>query len=485
MATLFGLFIGSVFTFYGLCDMIWYHNVSLGVCVMEVKPLNIDAGSKHGIDPKHIDVLDGIRAISVIIVLIFHFWQQTWISPSFDTPWLEWLGISRFDYTAWARAGYLFVDMMVLISGFLLFLPVARNIIYGEPLQSFKLYYKKRAIRILPSYLLCILVCAILEICEGSFITSAGTFNYRLFFKDLLTHLTFTQTLFQDTYIATRFNVVLWTVAIEVWFYVIFPLVAMFASRWKSDKGGAASSAIMRTVALAVVFIGISHAYIYRFAMDYENLSMVINQFPAFLGCYAVGILGSLAYVAMAKYLRRSSNMSIVATALSLTFIFLIDYLVRDCASSEHAQIWQITERLKLCTVFMCFILSTALSAKWYRWIFSNRFMRYLSAISFNLYIWHQWLAVKFKYVWRIPAWTGSTPPNQLYSQAVVSAQNDSYLQWMREYALVITVASFLVATVVTYLFERPIADLLNGRPSIYNGKLKALVNKRRSKQVN
>ena len=65
------------------------------------------------IDPKHIDVLDGIRAISVIIVLIFHFWQQTWIFPVIKTPFLKFIKIEQIDFSAFAKVGYLFVDMMV------------------------------------------------------------------------------------------------------------------------------------------------------------------------------------------------------------------------------------------------------------------------------------------------------------------------------------------------------------------------------------
>ena len=46
--------------------------------ILNPKPDRADAGKPLGsIDAKYIDVLDGIRAISVIIVLIFHFWQQT------------------------------------------------------------------------------------------------------------------------------------------------------------------------------------------------------------------------------------------------------------------------------------------------------------------------------------------------------------------------------------------------------------------------
>ena len=50
---------------------------------------------KSRIDCRHIDVLDGIRAVSVIIVLIFHFWQQTWIFPVIKTPWLASVGIPK------------------------------------------------------------------------------------------------------------------------------------------------------------------------------------------------------------------------------------------------------------------------------------------------------------------------------------------------------------------------------------------------------
>ena len=42
---------------------------------MEVRILKND----RKIDTKYVDVLDGVRAISIIIVMIFHFWQQTWI----------------------------------------------------------------------------------------------------------------------------------------------------------------------------------------------------------------------------------------------------------------------------------------------------------------------------------------------------------------------------------------------------------------------
>jgi peptidoglycan/LPS O-acetylase OafA/YrhL len=45
------------------------------------------------IDTKRIDVLDGVRALAVFGVLWFHFWQQNWIMPYIDVPFLARLGL--------------------------------------------------------------------------------------------------------------------------------------------------------------------------------------------------------------------------------------------------------------------------------------------------------------------------------------------------------------------------------------------------------
>ena len=47
------------------------------------------------IDYRHVDVVDGIRGLSVLMVLWFHFWQQTWFMPNYPTPFLSFLGITN------------------------------------------------------------------------------------------------------------------------------------------------------------------------------------------------------------------------------------------------------------------------------------------------------------------------------------------------------------------------------------------------------
>lgn len=48
--------------------------------------------------------------------------------------------------------------MMVLISGFLLFLPLMRSIILGEEMSSWKNYARRRIARIVPSYYFAVLL---------------------------------------------------------------------------------------------------------------------------------------------------------------------------------------------------------------------------------------------------------------------------------------------------------------------------------------
>lgn len=430
----------------------------------------------RSVSTKYVDVLDGIRAISVIIVLIFHFWQQTWIFPTIKTPFLGFIGIRQIDFTAFARVGYLFVDMMILISGFLLFLPVARNVLSGEPLEKWRVYFRKRAARILPSYSLCIILLFIYAIAKGKY---AGSYPSAASaaIKDLVYHLLFIHNWTISTYLSTPLNVVLWTLGVEVWFYILFPLIASFIKRRKKEK--TFSRGFIRACTAAAVMTGITAVYIYCYALkpgsglavwldgvlyklhssirsDYP--SMVINQLPAFLGNYAIGMLGAFAYVAMAKRLKRGYLIGAIGTALSILFIVIIVKMVKGCASLQlnDQQIWQLTHRLSLALVFMGFILSTAFSLGFWRFLFSNKVMVFLSAISYNLYIWHQWLAVFIKNDLRLPAWQGDEPPNQWGTPEGRA--------WSWKYALIITLASFGVATLITYLYERPIADRINGK---------------------
>ena len=103
-------------------------------------------------DKLEIGVLYGFRALMVLFVMNFHLWQQSWISQSVV------LFGKRIGFDFWTRSSYLFVDGMILLSGFLLYLPYARQKQEGTSVPSSKRFYFNRLVRILPSYLFAVLM---------------------------------------------------------------------------------------------------------------------------------------------------------------------------------------------------------------------------------------------------------------------------------------------------------------------------------------
>ena len=93
----------------------------------------------------YVESCDGLRTMAVLIVAWFHIWQQSWLFPG-----LTLLG-RDISLDPLVRSGYMWVDMMILISGFCLYLPWARmRYEGGEPARPMD-FYVRRLARIHPS----------------------------------------------------------------------------------------------------------------------------------------------------------------------------------------------------------------------------------------------------------------------------------------------------------------------------------------------
>lgn len=389
------------------------------------------------IDTRHVDVLDGVRALAILCVFWFHLWQQSWLMPYLRMPnWLIQLGLPRvvsFDFIP--RSGFLFVDLLLLLSAFCLFLPHARTVFYGEPVQSVAQFYKKRLVRIVPPYYLSVLAIFFLFALPGGAYASAQEACV-----DLFSTLTFTQTFVPRVLLATRINGVLWTAAVEMQFYVLFPLLARCFRK--------------RPLWTYLGMIAIAEAYLRLFALpNPDGLRATLNQLPAFFGVFANGMLASYAFVWLSTRVGREKRISVPSTAAALLCLFGIYAMQTSVSGAASVQVWQASHRYALSIVFALFLVFAALGARWFRFLFHNWVMTFCAAISYNVYIWHQWIAVQLKQ-WRIPYWEGEQAPN---------LTGDKVWQW--RYTLLVIFASLAVATLLTYLFERPVSRALNARP--------------------
>ncbi len=400
--------------------------------------LGNDQGNE--INSSHIDVLDGIRALAVLIVVWFHIWQQTWIIPAVQTPALSFLGIDSINLDWLPRTGYMMVTMMIFLSGFCLYLPYARHEGNNGPGPSVKQFYRNRVARIVPSYLFSIIVVLIYDIYNCSYTDSGFIMkdNPSFMTKDILSHLTFTFNLFPDVSGNTLLNGVLWTIALEVQFYILFPLIQKCFEK--------------QPVATYIIMNGISYIYTQFATSDPDgNLGFLLHQLPSYLSVYANGFMGAIIFVNIARRFRRDNYIGIISTITSFGCIYVYRMMMLDLASAENLNIWQIENRYAVSILFLVFVISTSLSLSWYRFIFSNKLMRFLSTISFNLYIWHQFLCTAFKKN-RIPYYEGDQYPNEIGDTV-----------WMWKLFLLSFAASFAMAVAATYLIEKPLAKILRG----------------------
>lgn len=381
---------------------------------------------KNG-DVYHVDVLDGLRAVAVLIVLWFHFWQQTWLMPTYVTPFLKWLGISQISPDIFRRVGYLFVDMMVLISAFSLFLPHARTMVMGEKAPSIKRFYQKRAARILPSYYICVAFMFVIAVATQKYSTSA------YMYKDLFSHLSFTKMFWRDTYIYTNLNVVLWTVSLLVMFYAVFPWIAI------------AFRKLPLVVYVAMVGLGLGATFL--MSNKGGDMSMYVNQFPTFLPVFANGMGAAYIYVWFTKKCSWRRLLSPLFTAAAILLVVLIVRLMSNCSLAyPESQRWQMEWRYVLSLAFAGFVLCAAFSIKAFRSIFSNPVAKAFASISFNLYIWHQWIMVQLR-----------SALGYKDGGAVAAAGGNAQLS--------LTVTAFLlslaVAIFMTYCVEKPLSKLI------------------------
>lgn len=374
---------------------------------------------------RHLPELDGMRVLMVFIVSWYHIWQQSWLTPRIGKVSLDFL----------VRAGYVPVDGTILLSGFLLFLPYARAMLCGEPVPDTRMFYRRRFIRVVPSYLF-IITCVFFLIALPYGLYPSPQFLV----KDVFAHLTFTFTFSADTYMSTPLGVACWTLAVEVQAYLLFPFLARAIM-----KRPAVTLPLMAACALAF------RAWCLWSMSDY---ALVVNQLPAFLDVYALGMASAIGFVALEKRLRRPKHplpAALIATALAFLCFWGLTLAMRAQAAEPgytSIQRGQMLRRPLFALLTSGVFLTLPFAVKPVRFLFGNRVMRGLSAISMNYYLIHQIVAVQLRRIGFPPS--QSATPNQA-----------SEMPWQLTYTLCAFGLSLALAWAVTFLVEKPCARFL------------------------
>ena len=167
--------------------------------------------------------LDLLRAIAIVWVMLFHSFLVGGLGPDF--AWLS-------------RFGWAGVDIFFVLSGFLIGTQVLRGLRKGAAF-SFGDFYARRAWRILPAFVVVLALYA----CFPALREAPGLQPWWQF-------VTFTMNVLIDYERNQAFSHA-WSLCVEEHFYLVFPLLAWWLTRW-------ASASRFVAVCAAVVLAGIA-----------------------------------------------------------------------------------------------------------------------------------------------------------------------------------------------------------------------------------
>ena len=375
--------------------------------------------------PPRIDTLDGLRALAALAVMLFHLWQQSWFD--FNPKIAGWvIPLEYFPIT-----GFMGVELFFFISGFCLYYPYARAVSLGEPWPSVRMFFFRRAIKILPSYLFALGFAVLLL--EPKSWPAQGIWHS-------LTHLTFIHNLFPETQMSLM--TVFWTLAVEVQFYLVFPAIALAYRRWPWQ----------------VLALSFSVGALYRFAaLTYHStwfssysiwLPFYYHQLPSFIELFVGGMAASHLHVAHLRWDRtRLKRVYKIAPVLFLSSVFALNSLLYYLYANQFGPN-DLMSRLQMQNegVLTVFLLGLVLTAPYawrpLRFLLSNRVALFFSTISYNLYLWHHTVGLQLMR-FGIPHPSTKDP-------------HDDPVWKLRHLCFAIA-GSIVLATLLTFLIERPI----------------------------
>jgi len=231
----------------------------------------VPAGSRpmpslSGID--RLPAINGLRALAILGVIYHHY---TWdhlgpLNPASPIAGV-WLPLRVV-----LEGGWLGVNLFFFLSGFVLYLPYALGSRSMDGPAAAKAFLGRRLRRLLPLYYVVGLLSLAFGLVHPFDPAQPGVW------KQLLTFLTVTFNFFPDTFMPT-YNWVLWSLGIEVWFSLLFPVLLPVYRRW---PGG--------TLAVAVL-VAVGTRYVGAVPFDGNVLNWIADSLPARLPDFLAGML--------------------------------------------------------------------------------------------------------------------------------------------------------------------------------------------------
>lgn len=381
------------------------------------------AASVSSISLNRVGVLDGLRALAIVLVLCRHSIKPFWSDLS-----VPYIPIGPVDLGSIFINGWIGVDLFFVLSGFLIGANLLRSF-HCE--QSFwavlKGYIPRRFFRIAPVYYLVLTIAALGLFPFYVFPESSGGMGWRYFY-----HL-----LFMQDYWSPDIVVVFWSLAIEIKFYLLAPFLIYGLLRFKDWRFRACVFiALIASQPLLRSFFAVE-------AVEYEAYFFEVRaQFHMCLDGLLMGVLA--AFLWQDGYVRKILSKKVIATGLfvlgSVMFLSVgLSGPLLDLGVSRFDKVWLPT----LVSGAFLFILLGLLGQSYGYKLFQGRGLTFIALISYSLYLVH------------LPL---------LYLATVVSVRMFDYTAMSEQLGYVLYLPFFIalsvfVATLLYVFIEKPVID--------------------------
>ncbi len=323
---------------------------------------------------RHLDALDGMRALAAYGVLATHAGFNS--GRSLDAgPFAPFL--ARLDFG---------VTVFFLLSGFLLYRPFALAALAGRPAPGIGRFYLRRALRILPAYWLAVL---------GTLLLLSDRTPSP---SDVLSYLTLTQT--YDHHNLDPSLTQMWTLAVEISFYAILPGLAWLARdrRRTGEAAGSVERALRRQLIVLAGMVAVAIAADCFAHAGHDQQSLI--WLPANLDWFAAGMLLAVLSAVPAgarssrRLLARLHELAGAAGSCWLVGLLLFWLATLPLAGPRDLTVpggWEWTIKHWLYAFAAAALLLPLVFGDGGRIgaVLASRPMRLLGELSYGVYLWH------------------------------------------------------------------------------------------------
>jgi len=316
--------------------------------------------AKKGVDQRHIRPIDGLRAVAVFAVLLYH------------------LGIN------WIPGGFLGVDLFFVISGYVITRLILDSIEQSSALDL-RAFFFARVRRLYPALLFMMaistfIIAAFAPEAIHQFLSDipyvlTGTNNWHL----VAIHRNYFETVGRPPLLQHT-----WSLGVEFQFYVIWPLILIFALKYFGKKN-------LAKVALFIAAISGVALFIFSLAVDASSSSNKISHIYFGTDTHSIGLfLGSALAVSWVP-----QNLSSVISQRAQDFVdgigvfgligLLSAFLFID---ESNPTLYRIA--FPVAGIFGCALITSLVHpASRFAPLMSARWLLWIGERSYGIYLWH------------------------------------------------------------------------------------------------